>query len=242
MTELHALWDAAGGAMAQSFPVNNLSQTAEKLEREYPPESFIKNGRLNASWDKEADGWGLHHGAKWFVQDMVEDTFRIVPDVYKDYLASHTDCPPGWGKHPVDEQIWKPSTEYIDFVMSTCKSQIALGGYRLASWLNSLGPLPLSAFPDLSTGCREQGASAAVGPPGPAGAPGAPGQAGAAGAPGAPGVPGAAGATAAANALFLLLGGIIGAGAGFAAVKLKGNPRQDGGTAALRAIEFERRG
>jgi len=128
---LHALWDSVGGNMPNSFPMDT-QETARTLMQEYPPSYFIQRGKLASNWDSAGGNFGIRDVSR-FAIDFVKDTNSHLPFVYQEYLASSV-YPPVNPR--ADEEKYSPSEAYVQEVQRRGRQQVALGGYRLASWLN----------------------------------------------------------------------------------------------------------
>merc|ERR1739844_232044 len=105
--------------------VPSVEKEALQLMREYPAYFFTTGGKLDQSWDQSDEQYGLPSNLLDFLVDMVMDTHSHIEFVYREYLN---------GSHPSNE--FAPSAEYVKQVQRISKEQVALGGYRLASWLN----------------------------------------------------------------------------------------------------------
>jgi len=110
VTELHLLWDLAGGRYIQNWPLDDegrkkLESDAQELQRKFPESHFTDTA---------------YHGVSSFTR-WHDQTAAL----QKRYNT------------PYGEMI---TDEYLDFVKQTCESQIALAGYRLKSILETLHP------------------------------------------------------------------------------------------------------
>lgn len=129
-TNLHALWDAVGGDMPGSMPLHQMDAKAQELASEYPADFFIQQGKLSESWDKPDQRFGVPTDVAQFVVDMVADTHSHIQLVYSEYLSTE------YSRAKYPSRTYEPSAEYVNHVRTLSKQQVALGGYRLASWLN----------------------------------------------------------------------------------------------------------
>lgn len=146
ITNLHSLWDSAGGNMPGSWPIPDIDTIAAALESEHPPSSLVQAGRLDPNWNFEAKSWGISDSDS-YVMNMVKDTNRFVSEfVYTEYLAQA----PRENCSEALQFVYKPSEDYLAKVQKISREQVALGGYRLSSWLNSL----TSAIPPSLATCK----------------------------------------------------------------------------------------
>lgn len=124
ITNLHALWDAAGGLYMINSPLSvsdtaALIANATELRRAIPPESLPQ---FNAS--DFAACWAEHGGFNEPCESVLEKWSNGSYD-----LATTVAYAP-----PVSQNYTVPSS-YIETVQRTSRQQIALAGYRLASIL-----------------------------------------------------------------------------------------------------------
>lgn len=128
--ELHALWDAAGGAFDKSWPLSKdlLMTEVSKIYAAHPPESFVSSNRLSPDWRNPSAGFGFPKDSRDFFVHIANDTRdSLLASVYAEFL-----------QHGATGRTYEPSQEYIEQVQKNATAQIALGGYRLAQWLNSV--------------------------------------------------------------------------------------------------------
>lgn len=123
---LHAIWDAGGCAFPGSYVVANLTAKAVQLTLDVPPDAFISAGRLSPDWNNAAANWGINaNDVGHFLLEMALDTRSYIDFIYQEYLSK---------AYPSRE--YAPSATYVAQVRNISKHQVALGGYRLSSWLN----------------------------------------------------------------------------------------------------------
>eukprot|EP00931_Biecheleriopsis_adriatica_P077227 TRINITY_DN50834_c0_g1_i1.p1 TRINITY_DN50834_c0_g1~~TRINITY_DN50834_c0_g1_i1.p1 ORF type:complete len:417 (+),score=76.78 TRINITY_DN50834_c0_g1_i1:55-1251(+) len=129
-TNLHALWDAAGGMWTTSWPVSSsvLDAEVQRITGEHSPESFIQQGRLAQDWQNSSSSYGILSYKK-FLEGIANDTGKFAHEVYGEYLEQSAKG---------DPKTYHPSDAYLARVKEISEAQVALGGYRLASWLNEL--------------------------------------------------------------------------------------------------------
>lgn len=124
-SDLHAVWDTVGGNMRGNWPLEDFEARVDDLIQMHPPEKFIENGRLIDGWRFANASFGLtKDSVEGFIRYMVEDSRSLVPFVYAEWLS---------GDYPGE---YTPSEEYLNQTAMKAAEQVALGGYRLASWLN----------------------------------------------------------------------------------------------------------
>jgi len=116
---LHQLWDSAGGMLSKSFPFISSDEVvaqAKEFMSVHTPESF--GDRLSGDFD------GLN------IQMIAQETHEIARNF------TYVEFP--WGKLNQSFIPYRVSDEYIKMIYSVAKSQITLGGYRLAKFLERL--------------------------------------------------------------------------------------------------------
>eukprot|EP00930_Biecheleria_cincta_P096637 TRINITY_DN88455_c0_g1_i1.p1 TRINITY_DN88455_c0_g1~~TRINITY_DN88455_c0_g1_i1.p1 ORF type:complete len:398 (+),score=72.95 TRINITY_DN88455_c0_g1_i1:135-1328(+) len=128
---LHALWDGGGGQWARPWPIAKADLDAEvaRITGKHPPENFVSAGRLSKDWKSAGSGYGLKD-AKTFFEGIANDTNRFTHGVYAEYVVQRL--------KPGDRRTYHPSDAYLAYVKKVSDMQVALGGYRLAQWLQAL--------------------------------------------------------------------------------------------------------
>lgn len=131
ISNLHMLWDAVGGAMTRQWPISevDMKELVDQFTDAYPPEKFIEQGRLSKDWNNQDQNFSLTTG-KAFYEAILHDTRSLAPQAYWEFLESRGSA--------MKQDLYAPSSSYVEQVKHNASMQVVLGGYRLASWLNAL--------------------------------------------------------------------------------------------------------
>jgi len=130
VTNLHAMWDSAGGLYTLNWPLSQeereqLGRNASDLVQKFPPSSLPQFKESDAE-----DCWG----------DSERAHPKACTAMFERWAAeSHALAESEAYGHGIAENS-KPSDEYVSNTRHQAQRQIALGGYRLATILRLLVP------------------------------------------------------------------------------------------------------
>jgi len=148
----HNFWDAGVGNMTKlwSFLVKDdnayVTRRAAEVMVQSPADPFIhgRSKRLSEYWNNADNNYGFGEGLivnfTAAIKHITDDSMDRWSSIYGEYYSNAS-----------RDGTYKPSADYIRIGQDAARSQIALAGYRLASWLNALAPyIPDEAPCDLS--------------------------------------------------------------------------------------------
>jgi len=145
-------WESGAGLLPYQQYGNDqdpfdVAAYADEIMLEHTALEMVEEGRLAKTWNDATDdfggGWGVgwdsptlspqarENGMKGHFETIVADTYKLNEAIYFDYLESEV-----YGNQTVG---WAPGLEYRNKAKHIAGGQMAVAGYRLASWLNFIG-------------------------------------------------------------------------------------------------------
>jgi len=153
VTTFHDLYESGCGGMTKGWPElvkddnTYVRQRAADLLKAHPAQNFIDNrDRLSPDWNNADKNYGFGNGSQEEFQDAIQqiadDSLNAFGSIFQEHF-----------RDPDRDDTYAPSFIKISICRTgSLVNQTAVGGYRLASWLNALAQyIPDEAPCDLTS-------------------------------------------------------------------------------------------